>query len=146
MPNTYKQTFKKHLKLLNNAPSEARNAAGVQFIARVVPRVPVDTGRARANWNAGVGAPNTFVDEDRYDPGANKTPIRIKREIRPLAKTGKLFISNHLVYINRLEDGWSKQAPAGFMTITAFEIKLIANDILLAALGDQAAKARVPVI
>ncbi len=137
MPNTYKQVLKRKRKLLAEAPTKARNAAGIAFTARVVPRTPVDTGRARGNWQAGAGSPNTETDDNSLDPNATKTPQRIRREIARLPKGGSLFISNHLPYARRLENGHSKQAPAGFMTITAAEVAYLAPAFLMAALGEQ---------
>lgn len=135
MPNTYKQVFKRHQKLLAEAPTKARNAAGLAFVARVVPRTPVDTGQARGNWQAGVGAPDMTTDATLLDPSATKTPARLKRVIRSLPKGGSLFISNFLPYARRLETGWSKQAPNGMAAITAAEVNYLAPAFLAAALG-----------
>lgn len=143
MSNTYKQVLARQRKLLEEAPTKARNAAAIAFVARVVPRTPVDTGQARGNWQAGVGQPDTTTDPTSLDPNATKTPQRLKRVIKALPKGGSLFISNHLAYISRLDRGWSKQRPTGFMSITAFEIQLLAKDILLAALGDKMAATRI---
>lgn len=135
MSNTYKQVLARQRKLLEEAPTKARNAAAIAFVARVVPRVPVDTGRARANWNAAAGALDTSTDQERYDPDGTKTALRLKRVINSLPKGGSLFISNHLPYARRLENGWSQQAPSGFMTLTAAEVAYLAPAFLMAALG-----------
>jgi hypothetical protein len=135
MSNTYKQVLARKRKLLEEAPTKARNAAAIAFVARVVPRTPVDTGQARGNWQAGVGQPDTTTDPTSLDPNATKTPQRLKRVIKALPKGGSLFISNHLPYARRLENGWSQQAPSGFMTLTAAEVAYLAPAFLMAALG-----------
>lgn len=137
MSNTYKQVLARQRKLLDEAPTKARNAAAIAFVARVVPRTPVDTGQARGNWQAGVGQPDTTTDPTSLDPNATKTPQRLKRVIKALPKGGSLFISNHLPYARRLENGWSQQAPQGFMELTAFEVALMAPAFLMLALGEK---------
>lgn len=69
---------------------------------------PVDTGRARANWLPSLNAPDTRQVEagQKEDVGPVLASYRIKDTI---------YISNNLPYIRRLNDGWSKQAPAGFV-------------------------------
>lgn len=69
---------------------------------------PVDTGRARANWLPSLNTPDTRTVEPNQKP-----------EIGPVLSAYKIqdtiLISNNLPYIQRLNDGWSKRAPAGFV-------------------------------
>jgi len=79
----------------------------------VTKKTPVDTGRARANWN---------LSEGNMDTSVNKHATTIK----PFSKTsGKkdVYISNSLPYINLLEKGSSKQAPKGMVELTMNEIR-----------------------
>lgn len=133
MPNTYKAVFKKQKKLLENAPTEARNFAGILFSETVVPIVPVDTGRARANWRTDINTPSMQSRID-YDPTASKTPRRLRSEIKQLPKSGKLIISNWLTYISRLEHGYSRQAPAGFLRLASAVVGRFAPTFLIKAL------------
>lgn len=105
--------------------------------ASVVKKTPVDTGRARGNWNVSVGHEDTSTD----DPSGYKTSYRKrqkknanegKKTIRPPAKLKysdmssipdpngdeSIFISNNLPYITALEYGSSQQAPAGMVGVT----------------------------
>jgi hypothetical protein len=41
----------------------------------------------------------------------------------------KLFLVNLVPYINRLEHGWSKQAPQGMIGITLAEIPQLARQV-----------------
>ncbi len=80
----------------------------------VVLATPVDTGRARGNWQVGVGVAMRG-ELDRLDTSGNATIA--ENTVR--AKTRKLgqdiFISNNLPYIVSLNEGSSSQAPAGFV-------------------------------
>lgn len=135
MPNTYKQVFGQAKKRLQEAPIQARNDTAIAFAFRVIPRVPVDTGAARANWNVSVGAPDMFADKlGRLDPTATETPRRLRREILA-AGQGVLVIGNFLAYISVLEHGHSRQAPNGFLRLTVAEVSQLATAFLANRLG-----------
>lgn len=78
---------------------------------RVKEWMPVDTGAARARWGSQVGSAGIWriTDEgNTIEQGASLEPYE---------------------YIERLNDGWSKQAPAGFLDTAAQygEYRLIDN-------------------
>ncbi|EGK71906.1 hypothetical protein METUNv1_01684 [Methyloversatilis universalis FAM5] len=82
----------------------------------VVLRTPVDTGRARGNWVLGVGTINSGTSAAN-DPSGAGAIGRIAAEVA--ASRGRVFyVTNSLPYIQRLEDGYSKQAPAGMVKAT----------------------------
>lgn len=101
-------------------------ADGVQKVVdrvlnTVVERTPVDTGRARMNWNLAVGEMDTTVNWDARlaDKMRNYNPVLSKI-------TGKkdVFITNHVHYIIDLEGGHSwRQAPQGIVGPTISELK-----------------------
>lgn len=94
----------------------ARKATFDLFRA-VVLKSPVDTGRFRSNWNVSIAAPDfTFTDS------ANQA--RANAEVSKalsLPVGGVVFLSNGLPYANRLEYGYSQQAPAGMIRTSVVE-------------------------
>lgn len=87
----------------------------------VVLRTPVDTGRARGNWVLGVGSIDTSTGSAN-DPSGAGAIGRIAAEVA--ASRGRVFyVTNSLPYIQRLEDGYSKQAPAGMVMVTLADIQ-----------------------
>lgn len=83
----------------------------------VVLSTPVDTGRARANWVLGVNRINTATTSGT-DKGGSATVTRIATGM-PRTTAGSIFyVTNTLPYIQRLEDGYSKQSPAGMVKTT----------------------------
>ena len=80
----------------------------------VVLATPVDTGRARANWRASLRAPITEATEE-VDPNGGATIQRNENVIRSRQRGQDIYISNNVVYIRRLNEGHSAQAPAGFV-------------------------------
>lgn len=80
-------------------------------------RSPVDTGRFRANWNVSYGAPDlatsASVDKTRAERESGKALT--------LPVGGVTYMANALPYAARLENGYSKQAPAGMVRLSALE-------------------------
>lgn len=89
--------------------------AGV-ILATVIPATPVDTGRARGNWQVNVGSPIT-ADIDRLDTTGQATLAQGQAEIATCRKGQSIYITNNLSYIGRLNEGYSAQAPAGFVEL-----------------------------
>ena len=95
----------------------------------VTKRTPVDTGRARASWMISQGDPDLSVAPDMGDgDGKNKgagsppsDPIIPPPTIKSDGES-KVWITNSLPYIERLENGHSKQAPAGMVAVTIAQI------------------------
>lgn len=84
---------------------------------------PVDTGRARSNWLLSLGGPSTSEIE-AYAQGkggssgaanANAAMAQAQAAVRGRRPEQDVYISNNVPYIGRLNDGWSAQAPAGFV-------------------------------
>lgn len=80
----------------------------------VVLATPVDTGRARANWQVGIGEP---VEETttETDPSGGATVSRNNQVIGQSTPGQDIHLSNNLDYIEALNNGSSSQAPAGFV-------------------------------
>lgn len=90
-------------------------------LSSVVMRSPVDTGRFRGNWLVSTGSPNEGMSENT-DPGGQATIALGASAITGLKQPEILWLQNNLPYAQRLENGWSKQAPAGIVAVTFAEI------------------------
>jgi len=78
-------------------------------------KTPVDTGRAKGNWNVSVGSIDRSVDLNKK---GYKSPTQRKGDG---LKTN--YIVNSLPYIRRLEYGHSKKAPNGMVRVTVNELR-----------------------
>lgn len=105
----------------------------LSIIANVAKRTPVDVGTARSNWHVSTAisaltrkAFSPFLSRWRppYGPGGTLAETRNQAGavwsassiVGKATKAGEpLYISNNLPYIQRLNQGWSNQAPAGFV-------------------------------
>ena len=112
--------------LANRVPKNANKAVRTVALAvdqTVVMATPVDTGRARSNWQVQVGFMASDVI-DPYVPGAGGSTVaqntqaaleQGKIAISAAAPGQEIHITNNLAYIGALNDGHSAQAPAGFV-------------------------------
>ncbi|ENW92754.1 hypothetical protein [Acinetobacter dispersus] len=96
---------------------------GMDLIQGVVVGTPVDKGTARGNWIAS-NTPDLKYDlkeQDKSGQGTiNKTFVFFSQN----AKLGSLiYLQNNLPYIERLENGWSDQAPQGMVSTSMNMIK-----------------------
>lgn len=94
----------------------------MEILRKLIRRTPVDTGRARANWNVEFNAPDPSVTES-LDPSGSSTIARGVSLLTGAKAGGKIYITNNLVYIVPLEEGSSKQAPQGMVAVTLREFE-----------------------
>ena len=94
-----------------------------QLFNLVVDKSPVDTGRFRGNWNPSIGSPD-FSTSEITDPSGGATKSRINAVVSSYTLNGQsVFLTNSLPYAERLENGWSKQAPNGMVRLSVMEVQ-----------------------
>lgn len=91
----------------------------------IVTKTPVLTGRARHNWFPSNGSPVDTTVEETANVSTTGTPMTGEEKARIKTVTGKLdalplgaekvYITNNLDYISRLEDGYSPKSPPNAM-------------------------------
>lgn len=96
----------------------------MEVLSRVVLKTPVDTGRARANWQVSLTGPTGYDKEDTDRGGAATINSGIQT-IEHVRAYQTIWIGNNLEYIVPLEFGWSRQAPQGMLRLTLAEISSI---------------------
>lgn len=74
----------------------------------VVQATPRKIGRAKGNWIASINRPHRGTT--RQLERTNNTPA-----INDIKRPCVSYLSNNLPYIERLNEGWSDQAPAGYV-------------------------------
>lgn len=105
-------------------------SACLDLFSKIVTRTPVDTGRARANWQIELDAmPPAQTINDRNNPPDDKDDTA-RRKIDEITDrigdvdkaTRTICLANNLAYIKALEYGHSqKQAPNGMVRISVAE-------------------------
>ncbi len=89
--------------------------------ANLVETTPVDTGWARANWVPAIGRPFEVDLRDVPPTSQNAASARSTQQSAMTSmvgyklRRGRVFVSNNVPYVPRLNDGSSKKEPAGFV-------------------------------
>ena len=125
-------------RLLDIDIALATRRVALQAFVGIVQKTPVDTGRARSNWGINVGAPapppsNAITEEESARRNREQEEIAGESvtakavsaaEASSAGIDGKdiVHITNNLPYVPLLNQGTSKQAPAGFVEATLVEI------------------------
>lgn len=98
-----------------NTDTAVRKAA-VAMLQKAVKATPVDTGQARGNWQVNVTnqVPAVPFLKGTVDTNGDATIAAGMATISSKRVPGQtVFISNSAPYIEALDNGWSRQAPAG---------------------------------
>lgn len=106
-------------------PSVVVQKVALDLFGRVILRTPVDSGRARANWQTSLGSPQEGEVET-----VNNIPVgasggsafdEVAQVVSNYQGDESIFLSNNLPYTEVLENGSSSQAPAGMVKVTLAE-------------------------
>ena len=102
--------------------SDAISLIAMFCLRGVVQKSPVDTGRFRSNWQVSKNVPRTTeLNLTKENQGATIARGQLTIETFDLKNDSMIVIQNNLPYANRLENGWSKQAPNGMLGLTVNE-------------------------
>lgn len=109
----------------------------LEALRRLVEKTPVDTGRARGNWQVMIGSPasgqvggdwpktggSPKTERPPLRPEDNDTILNGLAALTGLPKFQVVWISNNIDYIEFLERGDSTQTPEGMLAITIEELR-----------------------
>ena len=124
---------------------DVRKTYAFALYTSIVKKTPVDTGRARGNWNITVGHDDTTAST------RTKPQFKNVDEVPKVEGDETIYISNNLPYITKLEyggypknpkggsgktvNGYSKQAPEGMVGVTLANNENIFNSAVRAVKG-----------
>lgn len=102
--------------------SDAISLIAMFCLRGIVRKSPVDTGRFRSNWQVSKNVPRTTqLNLTKETQAAIIARGQRTIETFDLKNDSMIIIQNNLPYANRLENGWSKQAPNGMVGLTVNE-------------------------
>jgi hypothetical protein len=95
----------------------------LDITANLIETTPVDTGWARANWVPQISMPyNEYIpelDREQRLQFVDSASVGQLQSIQTISAykliDGPVYISNNVPYINALNDGSSRKAPAAFV-------------------------------
>lgn len=120
---TFALNFAKQIKAANDKAESIVKVTMIELFNRVIQKSPVDTGRFRANWNCSIGSPDLSTSQ-AIDPSGSGAISKATSTVVSYTLNGQsVFLTNNLPYADRLENGWSKQAPNGMVRLSVMEIQ-----------------------
>lgn len=97
---------------------------GMEIYKRLTLKSPVKTGRFRANWGINFETPFVDIDETlRRKDWKWRNALNVSKINSFSEANTQIWICNNMPYANRLEYGWSQQAPNGMVSITLLEME-----------------------
>jgi len=106
--------------------------ACIDLYRAIVEKTPVKFGRAKASWSLATShASDVHDNEDGYS--FNEIDQIIQENVSGFKLSvhdSTVFIYNNIEYIEYLENGTSKQAPAGMVSISLVEFETFFNNAL----------------
>ena len=112
---SWESDWKKIEQKIDRTLDQGIRATLFEVSTAIIKDTPADTGRARGNWQASIGRGATgVVSVESKGSGQAKAIADVNQTVR-VAVGDLYYLTNNLPYIERLEYGWSKQAPSGMV-------------------------------
>lgn len=123
-PEQFAKTLEKFNRDARKKAVAQLKRVSLKAFQNIVQRTPVLTGCARGNWRINFGPePIRQFDSKTQDKAGNQTISAGSAQILTNAELGvRVNLCNSTPYIQRLEHGYSVQAPSGMVHITVDEI------------------------
>ena len=107
------------LQLISEADTRTKKITG-EMLQQVVVRSPVDSGAFRQNHRVSIGSVDKSFD---VNDAGNDALSKGIRTIQAGGGLGKIvYISNSLPYAEKLENGYSQQAPQGIYSLSFLSV------------------------
>lgn len=108
-------------------PEKVMRQVSIKLFSAIIKASPVDTGRFRMNWMASGGTP-AFRVTDATDKSGNAAIGNATSFVLNATDWRDFTLTNNLPYAQRLEYGWSQQAPAGVVRTNVSRFQQLINE------------------
>nr|DAK06939.1 MAG TPA: tail component [Caudoviricetes sp.] len=108
-------------------PEKVMRQVSIKLFSAIIKESPVDTGRFRMNWMASGGTPASGV-ADATDKSGNIAIGNATSFVLKAADWHEFTLTNNLPYAQRLEYGWSQQAPQGMVRTNVSRFQQLINE------------------
>lgn len=114
-------------KELFDRMSKITIAAGIQMFNNIIIETPVDTGRARGNWQASINQP---IYTELTSAASISRQENIAQHFVNYKVTDTAYLTNNLSYIESLEYGSSDQRPNGWVRYNVNKAQAALDDAI----------------
>lgn len=108
-------------------PEKVMRQVSIKLFSVIIKASPVDTGRFRMNWMASGGTPASGVT-DATDKSGNAAIGNATSFVLNATDWRDFTLTNNLPYAQRLEYGWSQQAPQGMVRTNISRFQQLINE------------------
>lgn len=108
-------------------PEKVMRQVSIKLFSAIIKASPVDTGRFRMNWMASGGTPATGTT-DATDKSGNIATGNATSFVLKATDWREFTLTNNLPYAQRLEYGWSQQAPQGMVRTNVSRFQQLINE------------------
>lgn len=108
-------------------PETVMRQVSIKLFSAIIKASPVDTGRFRMNWMASGGTPASGTT-DAVDKSGNIAIGNATSFVLKATYWHEFTLTNNLPYAQRLEYGWSQQAPAGVVRTNVSRFQQLINE------------------
>ena len=108
-------------------PEKVMRQVSIKLFSAIIKASPVDTGRFRMNWMASGSAPSSGTT-DATDKSGNIAIGNATSFVLKDTDWSEFTLTNNLPYAQRLEYGWSQQAPAGMVRTNVSRFQQLINE------------------
>ena len=108
-------------------PEKVMRQVSIKLFSAIIKASPVDTGRFRMNWMASGSTPASGIT-GATDKSGNIATGNATSFVLKAADWREFTLTNNLPYAQRLEYGWSQQAPAGVVRTNVSRFQQLINE------------------
>ena len=108
-------------------PETVMRAVSIKLFSAVIKASPVRSGRFRMNWQPGGPVAATGLIAG-VDPTGNKALASVTTFITNSPVWQEFTLANNLPYAQRLEYGYSNQAPSGMVRVNVLRFQQLINE------------------
>jgi len=99
----------------------------IKLFSTIIKSSPVKEGRFRMNWQPAGPSPATGIVPG-FDLTGNKSISAVVNFINGSSQWQEFTLANNLPYAQRLEYGWSKQAPTGMVRVNVLRFQQLIDE------------------
>lgn len=108
-------------------PETVMRSVSLKLFSAIIKASPVDTGRFRGNWQTTGVTPATGLIAG-VDLTGNRAVNSAATFTTNAPGWDTFTLTNNLPYAERLEYGWSKQAPSGIVRVNVIRFQQLINE------------------
>lgn len=108
-------------------PEKVMRQVSIKLFSAIIKASPVDTGRFRMNWMASGGTPAAGTTDATDKSGSTATGNATSFVLKA-TDWREFTLTNNLPYAQRLEYGWSQQAPQGMVRTNISRFQQLINE------------------